>query len=65
MILNVFARPKACESKGIRWVVDLWALHSCPISMWGIGKDCFKDAEAVDLSPPNADPLFVVTAVRK
>ncbi|CAL1138356.1 unnamed protein product [Cladocopium goreaui] len=27
--------------------------------------DCFKDAEAVDLSPPNADPLFVVTAVRK
>ena len=28
-------------------------------------KDCFKDAEAVDLSPPNADPLFVVTAVRK
>ena len=28
-------------------------------------KECFKDAEVVDLSPPNTDPLFVVTAVRK
>jgi len=27
--------------------------------------ECFKDAEVVDLSPPNTDPLFVVTAVRK